>query len=250
MSYTIAIAGKGGSGKTTICGLIISELLQQGKRPLLAVDADPNANLADVLGIKVLDTVGNLREESLGSLTTLPAGMTKSQFLEYRLQQALVEGTGFDLLVMGRPEGPGCYCYANNIIRCCTDILSDNYSYVIIDNEAGMEHLSRRTTRNIDLLLIVSDGSQRGLSSAQRIFQLTQKLQLNIKTMRLIITRRSNEPPNWQQLISTELPLAGLIPDDNLAAQYDVAGTPLVELPASSSARKAVSSILKQLDLI
>ncbi len=173
--------------------------------------------------------------------------MSKAQFLEYRIQQALVEGDGFDLLVMGRPEGPGCYCYANNLIRRSIDLLSGNYPYLIVDNEAGMEHLSRRTTIKVDLLLLVSDGSKRGLISTQRIFELASELKLTIKSTRLVINRCCQEPAAWQQVVSADIQLAGLIPEDELLSEYDAKGIPLVNLPQTSVAKMAVTNLMQRL---
>ncbi|MEJ2167241.1 MAG: AAA family ATPase, partial [Desulfobacterales bacterium] len=164
MPYTIALAGKGGTGKTTLAGLLIKYLVKQNKTPVLAVDADCNANLNEVLGLKVKDTLGNAREEMKKGV--VPGGMTKDIFMEMKLEEALVEAPGFDLVVMGQPEGAGCYCAANTLLVGFMERLANNYPFIVMDNEAGMEHISRLTTKNVDILLIVADTSRRGLQAA------------------------------------------------------------------------------------
>ena len=172
MAYIIAFAGKGGTGKTTIAALTIRYLIEKKHKAILAVDADSNSCLNEALGVDVHATIGKLREESLATVRSgaaRPGGMSMEQLFDYQVQQSVIEAKGFDLMVMGRPEGPGCYCAANNIIRKYTDKLSEKYPYVVIDNEAGMEHLSRRTTHKVDLLLIISDPTQKGMQTAKRI---------------------------------------------------------------------------------
>lgn len=248
MSYTIAVAGKGGTGKTTLCALLMAELLKRKLGPVLAVDADPNACLGQTLGIKSSQTVGQLREGALGSINAIPTGMTKEDFLEYHIQSALVEAPGFDLITMGRPEGLGCYCYANNLIRKIMDILSNNYPFVLIDNEAGMEHLSRRTTRDVDLLILVGDPSQRGLETVSRIAALADELKLNIHKKGVVIGRMPQDVK--LDLDSTlkqrGLELLGTIPHDTTLQQQDIAGTPLLNLPSSSKARQAVNRLAER----
>ncbi|HIJ59855.1 MAG TPA: AAA family ATPase, partial [Nitrospirae bacterium] len=184
MAYTIAFAGKGGTGKTSLAALTIKYLLSKRKYPILAVDADSNSCLNEAIGVDVHTTIGKLREESLDivrSGTDRPGGMSMEQLFDYQVQQSLIESKGFDLLVMGRPEGQGCYCAANNIIRKYTDLLSQKYPYVVIDNEAGMEHLSRRTTHAVDLLIMVSDATIKGVTTLKRIDDLVDELKLDIK---------------------------------------------------------------------
>ncbi|MEK6692824.1 MAG: AAA family ATPase, partial [Nitrospirota bacterium] len=195
MAYVIAFAGKGGTGKTTLSGFTIRYLKEKKKGPVLAVDADANSNLNEVLGLKVHATVGGLRERSLATVRAgdRPGGMSMDKLFDYQVQQCLIEAEGFDLLVMGRPEGPGCYCAANNIIRKYTDKMSEDYSYVVIDNEAGLEHLSRRTTHDVDILIIVSDPTVRGIITARRIKELIKELDLKVKRSALIVNRISNE---------------------------------------------------------
>ena len=191
MSFTIAVSGKGGTGKTTLAGMIIRFLLDKGKGPILAVDADSNSNLNEVLGVKLRSTIGDARETMKKDV---PVGMTKDIWFEYKVQEALTEAKGFDLIAMGRPEGPGCYCAANTLARKCLDLLTGNYQYIVIDNEAGMEHFSRLTTRDVDLLFIVSDSSQRGILTASRIRDLIHELDLRIVREVLVINRVQGEP--------------------------------------------------------
>ena len=172
MPYSIALAGKGGTGKTTLAGMLIRYLVQNNKIPILAVDADCNANLNEVLGLNVGDTLGNAREDMKKG--DVPSGMTKDIFMEMKLEEAVVEADGFDLIVMGQPEGAGCYCAANSLLTSFLERLQGNYPYIVMDNEAGMEHISRLTTSNVDTLLIVSDPSRRGLQAAVRIDELAR----------------------------------------------------------------------------
>lgn len=189
MAFFIAMAGKGGTGKTTVAGLIIRSLLKKDKKPILAVDADANCNLNEVLGVKIEETIGRIREE----LLNVPQGMTKDAYIGYRVQQALVESNGFDLIAMGRPEGAGCYCYANVLCKKYVDILAENYKYVVIDNEAGLEHMSRRTTHGADLMVIVTDASLRGIITAGRIRDLAEELKLKIDKFVVILNRVDGE---------------------------------------------------------
>ena len=191
----IAISGKGGTGKTTLSVLIIRWLRDNRSKSILAVDADPAANLGEMLGVPAKETVGAIREETMAKAANLPGGMTKQQFLEYKIQSSLVETPDFDLLAMGRPEGPGCYCYANNLLRDIMDTLGKNYAYVVIDNEAGMEHISRRTTRNVDHLLMVSGPTVTGIRTAGKISRLADELAVGIKNKHLILNRVSGPLP-------------------------------------------------------
>ena len=192
MAYVIAFAGKGGTGKTSLAGMTVKYLVSRKKGPVLAVDADSNSCLNEALGISVHATIGKLREESLQAVRAggdRPGGMSMEQLFDYQVQQSIIESKDFDLMVMGRPEGPGCYCAANNIIRKYTDLLSEKYPYVVIDNEAGMEHLSRRTTHKVNLLIIVSDPTVKGILTAKRINELVDELQLDVDKRALVINR-------------------------------------------------------------
>ncbi len=238
MTYSIGLAGKGGTGKTTLAGLLVKYLVQKGKIPVLAVDADSNANLNEVLGLAVGQTLGEAREEMKRGVSS---GMTKDVFMEMKLQEAVVESSGFDLVVMGRPEGPGCYCAANTLLTQYLDRLIGNYPYVVIDNEAGMEHISRLTTNNMDALLIVSDATRRGLQAAVRIVELTRELKLNIGRNLLIINQA--RPAEAEALASwasdSGLTVLGIVPDDPQVRAFDLAGKPTATLPDDSPALRA-----------
>jgi len=245
-AYTIALAGKGGTGKTTIGGLLVRFLKEHGMTPILAVDADANANLNEVLGLAVRDTLGEAREMMK---TDVPSGMTKDLFMEMKVQQALVEAEGFDLVVMGRPEGPGCYCAANSLLSKFIERLVRNYEYLVIDNEAGMEHLSRLTTRDIDLLLVVSDPSRRGIQAARRIYDLVDELGIRSARKFLLINQYREGLP---ALITEEMGSFGqdsvaTIPEDDLIHQFDLHGRPTSQLPPESEALKAANAVFAKL---
>lgn len=249
MAYIIALAGKGGTGKTTIAGLTIRYIIEKKGKPVLAVDADSNNCLNQALGVEVHQTIGKLREDSLNVIRSGSerlGGMSMEQLFDYQIHQSLIESKGFDLLVMGRPEGPGCYCAANNIIRKYTDKLSESYPYVVIDNEAGMEHLSRRTTHKVNLLLIISDPSIRGLETARRINLLVDELELDIGKRTVIINRVSGIEE--EKLIETGkeygLNIAGVILQDEDIFNVDLLGKPVFDLPSSSIALQSLYKIL------
>lgn len=255
MAFTIALAGKGGTGKTTVAGLVIRYIIEKRKMPVLAVDADSNNCLNEVLGVDIHTTIGKLREESLNLIRSgseRPGGMSMEQLFDYQIQQSLIESKGFDLLVMGRPEGPGCYCAANNIIRKYTDKLSASYPYVVIDNEAGMEHLSRRTTHKVNLLIIVSDPSLRGIQTAKRIDMLVDELQLEIEKKVLIINRiAEGEELKIKQIAEDSgLILAGLIPQDSAIFNADINGRPVFDLSINSKALKISFDIFDSLFIL
>lgn len=246
MAYSIGLAGKGGTGKTTIAGLLVKYLVEKGKTPVLAVDADANANFNDVLGLEVEETLGDAREEMKKGVAT---GMTKDVFMEMKLEQAVVESRGFDLIVMGRPEGAGCYCAANTLLTQYLDRLIDNYAYIVMDNEAGMEHISRLTTNNIDVLLVVSDTTRRGIHSAARIFELTEELGLKIGKKHLIINmaRDGQEEAIERSLKDTDMILSGIIPADDQVQDFDLEGRPTIELDHENRALNAAYEIFDRL---
>lgn len=246
MAYSIGLAGKGGTGKTTIAGWLIKYLVEQGRIPVLAVDADSNANLNEVLGLEVEETLGVAREEMKRGVAT---GMTKDIFMEMKLEKAVVEAKGFDLVVMGRPEGPGCYCAANTLLTQYLDRLINNYAFVVIDNEAGMEHISRLTTNNIDLLLIISDSSMRGIRSATRIFELANNLTLNIERKLLLINQAKQKEQKTIEKAAREYPLdlIGFVPEDIKVREYDLQGRPTIELDTESSALRAAYGIFERI---
>ncbi|MBW1721675.1 MAG: AAA family ATPase [Deltaproteobacteria bacterium] len=245
MPYSIGLAGKGGTGKTTIAGFLVKYLLENGKTPILAVDADANANFNEVLGLEVNETLGDAREEMKKGVAT---GMTKDVFMEMKLEQAVVESEGFDLIVMGRPEGAGCYCAANTLLTTYLDKLIKNYKYVVMDNEAGMEHLSRLTTNNIDILLIVSDPSRRGLQSASRIVELSEDLNLDIRQKFLIVNQvRDGQMEKIRNTVEKYgLNLAGFIPEDEQITEFDLRGRPTIELDRESKAVRAAFEIFQK----
>jgi CO dehydrogenase maturation factor len=244
MTMTIAMAGKGGTGKTTIAGLLIAFLLKRDIKPILAVDADANANLNEVLGVEVKATLGDARE---GLKDGVPTGMTRDIYMEYKIEEALVESQGYDLVVMGRPEGPGCYCHANTLLSGSMDRLCGNYRVVVMDNEAGMEHISRLLARRADILLVVSDPTQRGILAAKRIRDLAVELKLDINKDYLIINRVNGRlPPAIRDAAGAAgLNLAGYVPEDALISRYDTEGRPTVELPDNAQSVQALHAIFE-----
>jgi CO dehydrogenase maturation factor len=262
MTITLAVAGKGGVGKTTVCAMVIRYLTQHRLGPVLAIDADPSSNLNLVLGLPLADqdTVGHIREDMLAQVQTdstagvmtggLVGGLTKHDYFDYHIRSIIVEGDNVDLLAMGRPEGPGCYCPANNAMRLVIDRLSDRYPYVVMDNEAGLEHLSRRTTRNVDHLLIVTDPSQRGVVAAQRVAELVTELKIEIGQTHLIINRVPGgeiPAPLKSAVEAIGVPLLGLIPADQALMEFEFSGRPLVELGDESPVYQAVARMMEQL---
>jgi CO dehydrogenase maturation factor len=246
MTYSIALAGKGGTGKTTMAGLLVRYLVKEGKTPVLAVDADANSNFNEVLGLQVEETLGDAREEMKKGFSN---GMTKDLFIEMKTQQAVVETADFDLIVMGRPEGAGCYCAANTLLTQFLDKLIENYPYAVIDNEAGMEHISRLTTNDIEVLLAVSDPTRRGIQAAARIVELTEQLRLNIGR-KLLIVNQAREGQNQAILEIVKgykLDLIGLVPEDLEVQEFDLNGRPTIELPEDNRALIATYEIFDKI---
>jgi CO dehydrogenase maturation factor len=243
LSFTIAVSGKGGTGKTTLAGMIMRYLLDKG-RDLFSRSTPIQLNLNEVLGVEVKATIGDAREMMKKDV---PTGMTKDIWFEYKVQEALIENKGFDLIAMGRPEGPGCYCAANTLARKCLDLLTGNYHYIVIDNEAGMEHFSRLTTRDVDLLFIVSDSSRRSILTASRIRDLIHELDLRIVREVLIVNRAQEELPAdvLEEIQKQNLELGGTIPADEAIYQYDLEGKPTVYLPLESKAVQAARKIFE-----
>ena len=249
MSINIAVAGKGGTGKTSITTLIIRYLLSNGLNPILAVDADANANLGESLGLSVRQTIGSIIITFNVDKINIPPGMTKEAYLEFRLNDALVESKSLDLLTMGRGEGPECYCYPNLMLRKFADSLMGNYKYTVMDNEAGMEHLSRRTTQNIDELFLVSDHSMKGIRTVARLKELVAELKLVVKRQSVIINRVADglDPLISEELGKLGLEPAAIIPSDAEINEYDLKFKPLLELPDTSKAVQAVNDLMTRL---
>lgn len=252
MTKTIAIAGKGGTGKTTISALLVKLLSEKGV--VLAIDADPSANLNIALGLPLSDTIGSVREEMMTAVrgNRLAMGITKQDYLELKLNEALVESKKIDLLAMGRPEGKGCYCAVNNMLRDIIDRLGKNYDYVVLDSEAGMEHISRQTTRDVDYLIIVSDPTIRGIITAARINDLIKELRTYVGRVVLIVNRtRNGMPPEIQKAIDASgMELAISIPEDAQVTDLEMSGVPVAELPPSAPASRAVAEVAQKLGLI
>ncbi len=232
----IAVSGKGGTGKTTIAALIIRYLLRKNLKPVLAVDADPNANLGDALGVRAENTVGKVLDNFLKDKESLAMGVVKESLIDYKLSEILVEEKGFDLLSMGQGEGPGCYCYPNTIVRNYIEKLASNYKYVVIDNEAGMEHISRRTNGNLDVLFLVSDPSMKGIRTCKKLEDLVNTLGLNVKKLYLIVNRVVNgiPPQISEELGKLKLSLLEVIPEDKNIMDYELKGIPMLDLEDNS----------------
>jgi CO dehydrogenase maturation factor len=249
MSIKIAVAGKGGCGKTSITALVVRYLKRNGKTPILAVDADPNANLGESLGLKVPQTIGRILDDFQHEKISIPPGMTKEAYLDYKLNETLVESQGLDLITMGRGQGPECYCYPNTVLKKFIDGLSDNYAYVVMDNEAGMEHLSRKTTDDVDALLLVSNHSVKGVRAIGRILELAAELKLHVKKKYILVNM---VPDKLDPLVAEELKHLGLkadiiIPEDKTLYRQDLEQKPLMEMPDNSPAVQAVAGMMAEL---
>lgn len=251
MNVKIALAGKGGTGKTTTGGLIIRSLIEKNKGTVLALDADPNSNLNEILGVEVTGTIGMIREDFKKEAPRITGGIYKDQLVEMNVHQALIEGKGFDLLVMGRGEGPGCYCYANNLFKKYIDILQGNYSYVVMDNEAGMEHLSRRTTSDVSFLMIISDPSPKGILTASRIRDLAGEMNINAEKVLLVVNRVSGKLDERLKNYIKEknLELAGIIAEDDNIYEMDINEKTVFDIPQDSPALNEVRDLIKKVGI-
>lgn len=256
MGHIIAVAGKGGVGKTTLTGLLIQYLCESGKKPVLAVDADANANLNEVLGVGIECTLGELREEieraGVDSRYQIPVGMTKQAYLEARLSDAITEEDDYDLMVMGRTQGQGCYCFVNGLVQTQIQKLQSNYPYVVVDNEAGMEHISRGLIPTMEIAILVSDCSRRGVQAAGRIAALMKELNFKPKTVGLIVNRAPKgklDAGTMEEVEKQGLTLLGVVPQDQDVYQYDCDGKPIVRLPKDSPVRSALHDIVQKLGL-
>lgn len=263
MTTTVALAGKGGTGKTTVAALLIRYLIEERGGAILAIDADPASNLHMVLGMEMDQTIGEIREDMLEQVQTsgalagaMPGGMSKQEYLDYQVQMSLVEGQQVDLLAMGRPEGQGCYCAANQMLRVILDRLKSHYDYVVIDNEAGMEHLSRRTTRDVDVLLLVTDPTQRGLNTAKRMQEMVPELEIGVDRVCLVLNRlRGNRgisagrvpEPLLAAIDEADLSLIGTVPEEPTVAEFEFTGRPLIELPEETGLYRAVRKIAQEI---
>ena len=256
MGHIIAVAGKGGVGKTTLTGLLIQYLCESGKKPVLAVDADANANLNEVLGVGIECTLGELREEieraGVDSRYQIPVGMTKQSYLEARLADAITEEDDYDLMVMGRTQGQDCYCFVNGLVQTQIQKLQSNYPYVVVDNEAGMEHISRGLIPTMEIAILVSDCSRRGVQAAGRIAALMKELNFKPKTVGLIVNRAPEgklDAGTMEEVEKQGLTLLGVVPQDQDVYQYDCDGKPIVRLPKDSPVRSALHDIVQKLGL-
>ena len=256
MAHVIAVAGKGGVGKTTLTGLIIQYLGEKGKGPILAVDADANSNLNEVLGVKVEATLGDVREEvarsEMAKDNPIPAGMTKADYMEFKFDDALVEDNDFDLLVMGRTQGKGCYCFVNGLLQAQLQRLEKNYPYIIVDNEAGMEHISRGVLPSMQTAILVSDCSRRGVQAVGRIAKLIEECDMHPRQIGLIINRAPGGVLNEgtkQEIENQGLHLLGVVPQDETVFDYDCEGKPTFNLPEDSPVKKAIREIVDKLDI-
>ena len=253
MAQTIAVAGKGGTGKTTFCGLLIDWMAKNGKAPVLAVDADANANLNEVLGVEVELTLGEIREvvaHADSDKGDIPTGMSKQDYMNYKFSSALIEEDDFDMLVMGHTQGKGCYCFVNGLLQTEIKRLEGSYKYMVVDNEAGMEHISRGILPKVDKLLLVSDCSRRGIQAVARIAELAKEIKLEPEFTGLIVNRVPGGVLNdgvKEEIAKHGLSLVGIIPQDEGIFEYDSLGKPTAYLPETSPAKQAVGKIAEKI---
>lgn len=248
MAKTIAVAGKGGTGKTTVAALIISVLLEEGQTPILAVDADPDSNLGFLLGVDVEKTLGDLREDLLDEMKKLPAGMTKADYINAGLHQIIEERNGFDLITMGRGEGLGCYCYLNSLIRKFSEDLMHSYRWLVMDNEAGLEHISRRTTNNVDYLIVVVNDNPISIITAKNIEKITEELKPSIKK-KYVLTNMldgARKGKIIERLSELNMEYLGNIPRDRVLENAIFEGKPLIGIK-DSVAKNVVKSIIERI---
>ena len=254
MPHTIAVAGKGGVGKTTTCGMMIDYLCKQGKGPLLVVDADANSNLNEVLGVEVDATLGQIREEMAQAELRggIPAGMTKADYAEFKFNSALIEEDDFDMLVMGRTQGKGCYCFVNGVLKSQVDKYANNYRYVVMDNEAGLEHVARGTLPHVDTMLLISDCSRRGIQAVARLAEMISEMDLNPTTIGLIVNRAPNgvlDDGVKAEIEKHGLKLLGVLPQDDSVYRCDCDGEPSAKLPENNPVKIALRGIMQSIGL-
>ena len=252
--HTIAVAGKGGVGKTTTCGMLIDYLCSKKNGPVLVVDADANANLNEVLGVEVETSLGAIREEMAQAELkgTIPAGMTKADYADFKFSSAIIEEDDFDMLVMGRTQGKGCYCFVNGVLKTQVDKYAKNYSYIVMDNEAGLEHVARGTLPKVDTMLLISDCSRRGIQAAARVAELVREMNLQPARMGLIVNRAPDgqiDAGIQEEIAKHGLELLGVLPQDESVYRCDCAGEPSAKLPDSNPVKAAVKNIMKSIGL-
>ena len=252
--HTIAVAGKGGVGKTTTCGMIIDYLCNKKQGPVLVVDADANANLNEVLGVEVETSLGEIREEMARAEMkgTLPAGMTKADYADFKFSSAIIEEDDFDMLVMGRTQGKGCYCYVNGVLKSQVDKYANNYSYIVMDNEAGLEHVARGTLPKVDTMLLISDCSRRGIQAAARVAELVEEMEIKPTTMGLIVNRAPDgklDQGVMEEIEKHGMSLLGVLPQDDGVYRCDCDGEPSAKLPQNNPVKAAVKGIMQSLGL-
>lgn len=254
LPLTIAVAGKGGVGKTTTCGMIIDYLCKKKNGPVLVVDADANSNLNEVLGVEVETSLGQIREEMAQAELkgTIPAGMTKADYADFKFNSALIEDDDFDMLVMGRTQGKGCYCYVNGVLKTQVDKYAQNYSYIVMDNEAGMEHIARGTLPHVDIMLLISDCSRRGVQAVARIADMVKDMNLNPGKIGLIINRAPNgqlDDGVKEEIEKHGLNLFGVLPHDDAVYRCDCAGDPSSKLPDTDPMKQELRGIMQNIGL-
>ena len=254
MPITVAVAGKGGVGKTTVCGMLIDYLVRSGKTPILVVDADANANLNEVLGVEVETTLGSIREEMAHAerKNAVPTGMTKAEYAELQFASALIEEDDYDMLVMGRTQGKGCYCYVNGVLKAQVDKYAKHYRYIVMDNEAGLEHVARGTLPKADILLLISDCSRRGIQAAARVAQTVEELELKPGKMGLIVNRAPGgvlDAGVAAEIEKQGLTLLGVLPQDEAVYRCDCQGEPSALLPQSDPMKHALKQIAQTLGI-
>jgi len=254
MPHTIAVAGKGGVGKTTACGMLIDYLCKKKKGPVLVVDADANSNLNEVLGVEVETSLGAIREEMANAELkgTIPKGMTKADYAEMKFNSALIEDDDFDMLVMGRTQGKGCYCYVNGVLQSQVAKYAKNYTYVVMDNEAGLEHVARGTLPHVDTMLLISDCSRRGIQAVARIAEMIEEMNLNPGQMGLIVNRAPGGVLNagiQEEIEKHGLKLFGVLPHDEAVYDCDCNGDPSAKLPDSDPMKTALKSVMQSIGL-
>ena len=252
--HTIAVAGKGGVGKTTTCGMLIDLLCKKNKGPVLVVDADANSNLNEVLGVEVETSLGAIREEMAQAEMkgTIPAGMTKADYAEFKFNSAIIEEDDFDMLVMGRTQGKGCYCYVNGVLKTQVDKYAKNYSYIVLDNEAGLEHVARGTLPRVDTMLLISDCSRRGVQAAARVAEMIEEMELKPGKMGIIINRAPGGVLDEGVKAEVEkhgLTLLGVLPQDESGYRCDCDGEPSAKLPETNPVKVALKGIVQELGI-